>query len=333
MRLKILVLFLIAITVVYAEQAVKEGHYIVADMDGTLIGAPFKSYPQKGNDPILLDSPCYEPLVKWLSLGGRVMLISGNEAERTKKRFFDYLPRNLRKDGRVIMVGSGGAVFCFSDNVGDLVEDAEYKENFSLIIPDDVAEIIVTRMQKHINDYFLNLERETSFPAFWSYIIDNRSGDKFTLDELITNAPDVLPRIEVRRSFDQKDIVQIVLYGVPGNRPFNLTKDEFECEGLKLDIIQGGVTLIVNSEFANKKTPLLWMLKSTKYGFNPRYAYAIGDNPNRNDKPMLEFAKENNMSFISVCEKNEITPQGAIHLGKGIQAAADWIEKLSLQED
>jgi len=98
--------------------------WIVADMDRTLV-----SKPPKGGYPHLKESPCFQPVLRWLDVGGRLCVVTTDGGLRTFSAIWDHIPKDKRGHGRVLICTSDGASLHYGDSHGNLVEDSNYQTN------------------------------------------------------------------------------------------------------------------------------------------------------------------------------------------------------------
>lgn len=93
-------------------EIIANGQWIIADMDGTLIGAP--GYRK---EPTLAESCAKESIFDWLRAGGNLLVLTGCETQRTIERFAQFIPNDLKnalEERRLILGTNGGAVISYN---------------------------------------------------------------------------------------------------------------------------------------------------------------------------------------------------------------------------
>lgn len=98
--------------------------WIIADMDRTLVDKP-----PKGGYPKLDESPCFEPVLRWLDIGGRLCVVTTDGGLRTFAAIWDCIPPMKRANGHLVVCTADGASLHYGDAQGKLVEDVDYKCN------------------------------------------------------------------------------------------------------------------------------------------------------------------------------------------------------------
>lgn len=316
---------------------IKNGQYIVADLDGTIIGAP-----GKGVEPELNESPCYQPLLNWLSSGGRIAAITGNDLSRMEKRFFNHIPSHLRANNQVILIANGGSAFYGTDDQGKLVEDTNFRSNAikgGTVIPSQVIEHLIDRAKDFVNDFFNGLRKN---PQLIDHLdlkfqflkkIAQEKIEGFSRNELITFDTNTLPRIEVRTILNTNLVTQVAVIGIPA--PLNFRLDALDLKGLKeqgatFDVKRMNFTTEINPLGVDKALPVYWMMNSPAYNFIPKHSVSLGDSPSENDKPLLELSDQEklNMPFISVSEKDKTILPSAFYIGRHCHGSCKVIEGL-----
>ncbi|CUF52843.1 Hypothetical protein, putative [Bodo saltans] len=104
-----------------------KGHFLVADMDGTLTSTPSKAH---GHYLPLSMSPCLTPLTTFLQRGGDVCVVS-TAGRRMWPQIFDILRPALFSspaNGRLFICGfSGAALFVSNFQKQTMEEDVNYR--------------------------------------------------------------------------------------------------------------------------------------------------------------------------------------------------------------
>eukprot|EP00928_Gymnodinium_smaydae_P030712 TRINITY_DN22762_c0_g1_i1.p1 TRINITY_DN22762_c0_g1~~TRINITY_DN22762_c0_g1_i1.p1 ORF type:complete len:508 (+),score=72.17 TRINITY_DN22762_c0_g1_i1:45-1568(+) len=96
--------------------------WIIADMDGTLVGKPGFVAPGRYEAPTLADSPCLRPLCRWLRAGGRLVVVTSDDGDGPVRRVLSHIPAELLP--RVLFSTSDGAALfrCREDRALSAVE-------------------------------------------------------------------------------------------------------------------------------------------------------------------------------------------------------------------
>jgi hypothetical protein len=95
---------------------------VAADGDGTIYDGP-----RVGLMPTLAESPAMDALCAYLQAGGVFMLVSGNDINRTFKRFVPALPPEVYC--RVLIAGNGGAELVYVNAKGQAVPIPTYRKH------------------------------------------------------------------------------------------------------------------------------------------------------------------------------------------------------------
>ena len=107
--------------------------WVVADMDGTLVGKPGRTSDGDYAAPLLDASPVFEPLVQWLELGGNLLVVTSDDGNWPIRKVWRCLPLKYRTVSsaaaprRVALCTSDGAALFHGDAEGNLVEDPVYR--------------------------------------------------------------------------------------------------------------------------------------------------------------------------------------------------------------
>merc|ERR1711871_263154 len=97
--------------------------WLVADMDSTIMAK------SKGVYQDLESSPCFPHIVKWLEIGGRLLVVTSDDGYRPFKQFLAQVPQNLRTS--VLLSCSDGASLFSVDERGEPLEHLDYWEGRS----------------------------------------------------------------------------------------------------------------------------------------------------------------------------------------------------------
>lgn len=339
-------------------EIIRDGQYIITDLDGTILHT---FNPEKQYEPGLDESPCHKPLLEWLGSGGRVAAITGNDLTRTIERFFNHIPKELRRNNQVIIIANGGSAFYGTDPEGNLVEDTDYREHGlfgdpTIIAPDHVDQLVsggIDIINNFFSELIANPKLLDNLPKKFPFLHEIANGRTtqtnidgvttkefrlFTAEELLTHDTSVVPRIEKRCIVDVNLdtnpglVTQIALIGVPSLLEYPLEQlfsDGTDSVSLGLSIKRENLTTEVNRENMNKAVSVFWMNSSKKYDFNPEKSFSIGDRPNGNDGPLMDLQDTLKMPFISVSEKMENLSSDIFHIGGNCDNSAKLLMALT----
>lgn len=287
---------------------IADGQLLVADMDGTLIGAPGHK-----KEPTLDESVAKEAIFDWLRAGGHMLVTTSGETERTLDRFARFIPKDLEGalvERRLLLATNSGASLLYYDGVR-WSEDPNYQAKAlpaPISIPDEGP--LVERSVKVINSFFKELRENVSFvpgPLQQRYkpLLDTAKNHPkdFTLNELDTLNTDMVPRIEIRRALNKK-IVQLAVIGIPVDLKYDVSGLGL---GVGVEMCKVGVmTHEINVKGVDKALPIRWLQEDhkDKIGY-PKFdmakSVAIGDRPNHNDASLTKAVR----AFVSVCERDQ----------------------------
>jgi hypothetical protein len=93
---------------------------LISDLDGTMLPGPTKIDGKVVHPPIT-DGATYAPLVQFLEDGGSVFGVTGGALGLQKSRFWDCLPLQARREGRVMLFCETGMVLYRSKHQMDLL--------------------------------------------------------------------------------------------------------------------------------------------------------------------------------------------------------------------
>ena len=290
------------------KEIIAEGQWVIADMDGTLIGAP--GYKK---EPTLDESVAKEAIFNWLRAGGHLLVLTGCETQRTLDRFARFIPQDLEKaliERRLLLATNGGAIISYFD--GDRwSEDPNYQDSAiqtRIAISKDNETLLLENSVTVINDFYRELrENESLIPEILrekykaiAEIARSKHAYDFTIEELDTLNSDIVPRIEIRRA-ETGEVVQICIIGIPADLKYDVSKLGLDSIG-NLDLCKVGVTHEINIKDVDKALPIRWLQKGQlNYPeLLKEKSVAVGDRPNHNDAPLTTAVG----AFVSVCENN-----------------------------
>ena len=134
---------------------------ILTDLDGTLLPRP-SGTGSSVTHPNLSLGPAYAPLCRLLSLGCTVVGVTGSRLGTHQSRFFDEVPLEFRKAGRVLLaVQTGIRLYSAAADTGEPVEDSAFAEalagKISLSIEPSVVESLVEAGRAGIRAFYKDL--------------------------------------------------------------------------------------------------------------------------------------------------------------------------------
>lgn len=322
-------LFFATLTAQLPDQIIRDGQYILSDLDGTLIDGFNGQY-----SPDLTESPCHDPLLQWLQLGGRVVAITGNDLGRTINRFFALIPAELRCNDQVIIVANGGSAFYGTDAQGNLEENVDYRKHAlngnPTVISSNKVDEIISNAAEIINSFFLQLQSNqtlySQIPEKYKWLIDSAYKAPFSLETLLTLDTDQVPRIEKRCILNTEFVTQIALIGIPSDLKISTQGIDSDFE-----IVRANLTTEIALKGIDKSIPVYWLMKNPQYDFQPAKSVSIGDKPSGNDGPLMRLQETLQMPFISVSNTKEKLPDGVYRVGGNCTGTAKIINGLVQQ--
>lgn len=324
-----------------SKSIIADGQWIVADMDGTLIGAP--GYKK---EPSLEQSVAKEAIFNWLRAGGHLLVLTGCETDRAISRFARFIPKDLNSaliERRLLFGTNGGSVLCYYDG-SRWTEDVNFLNTAidgGIAIPQQDVQYIVKQGTIVINHFYKALYDNPQYIAerlpevqaknFGSIIkIASEHPNGFSDSELTTLNPDIVPRIEVRKA-ENGNVVQIALIGIPVDLNYDVSNLQLEEKsGIKLSKVS--MTHEINVTGVDKALVVRWLQeeRSEKIGypkFEKEKSLAIGDRPNHNDAPLTTAVHV----FVSVCERDNaqyIPEHVKLKIGKNEAGSAELLRRL-----
>ena len=324
------------------ESIIANGQWIVADMDGTLIGAP--GYKK---EPTLEQSVAKEAIFNWLRAGGHLLVLTGCETERTISRFARFIPKDLESalvERRLLLGTNGGSILCYYDGAR-WTEDVNFLntaiDSKKIAIPQEDVEYIVEQGAALLNRFYKELcdnpkyieerlpeAQAKTFSAIVKIAAEHPNG--FTESELTTLNPDVVPRIEVRKA-ENGNVVQITLIGIPVDLKYDVSELRLdEKPGIELSRV--GMTHEINVAGVDKALAVRWLqgerLEKIGYPkFEKEKSLAVGDRPSHNDAPLTTAVH----AFVSVCERDNaqyIPVHVTLKIGKNEAGTAKLLKGL-----
>ena len=109
---------------------------------------------QPGTYPAFSDSPAFQPVLNWLSLGGKLLCVTSDDGYRPFRQFWDDIPNGHKRNGQVLLSTAGGATLFTGDNDGEAVKVTSFFEQVRGGLPHPrQATGIATKM---LSDFFID---------------------------------------------------------------------------------------------------------------------------------------------------------------------------------
>lgn len=289
------------------KEIIANGQWVVADMDGTLIGAPGYRKALTLDDSVAKDA-----IFNWLRVGGQLLVLTGAETQKTLNKFARFIPGDLKNaliERRLLLGTNGGATISYFDG-SRWTEDCNFQNSaiegrIAITKENEVA--LLANAVTVINEFYREVRENESFvpenlKAKCKNIIEIASEhhSDFTLEELETLDSNIVPRIEVRRC-QSGEIVQMCIIGIYVDLNYDISKLGLDLmENLELGKVN--YTHEINIKGVDKALAVRWLQEGQPGypAFRKELSVGIGDRPNHNDLPLTTAVG----SFVSVCENN-----------------------------
>lgn len=309
-------------------------HWIVADMDGTLLSTPSKAH---GKYLPLDTSPCYEPLQWFLRHGANVVVVS-TAGQRMWRQMFEPLRCALfptagpvqadeHPPGQLYVCGFSGAALFVSDKTTEsLVEVGTYRDvacadGQPTVIPSSllsqVEPLLATALRKSLRlcrsdpAYLMALSRKYHEPirGILSAVGDSDldASPLLSLEQLKTygaflkETNDALLDVQciphiADRMFETV-AAQITVLAVPMARASEVFSTDIvaELNSLGLSVKFQPNSVVVTRRGLDKGVCIRYLVEHE--GMDLSRSIALGDVPQSIDKPLTEFPP---MTFVSV---------------------------------
>eukprot|EP00966_Prymnesium_polylepis_P063311 1469074-Prymnesium_polylepis.1 len=300
---------------------------VLTDLDGTLLAPPDEQTKQT---PPLPRSPAYDPLLQLLKLGATVVGVTGSKMSTHRELFFDCLPVEARKAGRVLMaVETGRRLFRGSPVDGTALEDLDFASAVNERLPPfdaAVVEQLTAIGQSGLKRFFEDLAQNSSLVATHGphAFLHDAVGSQDARAPPVTTDKAHYPRVEVREGSSA-----VVYYGVPaplGAQYFTIP------EGLQnivdghgaghncFDCIPRGLSKALVVDYLLSKGEL-----------TAGRAIALGDSPSGNDEGLTRWHPRG-IPFVTVCAGTAAVPIGLsgchVRTVSGAEASAAVLRKL-----
>ena len=303
----------------------KVARWIVADMDKTLVDK------QPGTYPAFSDSPAFQPILKWLSLGGKLLCVTSDDGYRPFRQFWADIPKGHRENGQVLLSTAGGATLFTGDGDGEAVKVTSFFDEVRGGLPQPrQATRIATKM---LSDFFLDAFDDLSIlkplderRRLAYETILKKCKSKNELENLLTENNMVQPGKFLERGsliwrnqagpvnswIKQKDVeknwenvffTNLFVLGLPDSisSPYiEKYSKSLEVLGIKASAAPNSVCLSNNT--IDKGTVIRWMNDCNEFDFTYKNCIAIGDSPEGNDYALTTF-QHVGMPFVNCGDK------------------------------
>lgn len=331
-----------------------KGHFIVADMDGTITSTPTKAH---GHYLPLSSSPCLQPLESFIREGGDVCVVS-TAGRRMWRQVFDVLRPTLFSSplcGRLFMCGfSGAALFVSNFHQQSMEEDVKYRMTAlhgktTMLPPENLAEIqrvvqrAVYRSYRRMMEepgYLHTLSKKYHEPLQSLLDAVNNRGETIETSELLSleklqkhglymkATGDALLDVQVVPNADgtiapDAPSVQITALAIPMRHAAEIFPDDVLSQ-----LVDLGVTakfqpnsVVIARHGLDKGTCVRYLTEFC--GLDLRRALAFGDIPQSIDRPLTEYPP---MPFVSVSLTPEHDPPGVLWVGGEEDGTAAFLQ-------
>ena len=279
---------------------------IITDLDGTLLPRPFGTVGASAH-PNLSTGPAYAPLVALLNAGATVIGVTGSTLATHKVRFYDELPLEHRRAGRVLLaVQTGSTLYRGSAADGEPLVDTEFTaylaKHVAIRLTDAVVTALIDEGRAGIRRFFADLECNPS-------LVDPSGSLAYLLDCSANEIPVTtdgkrVPRIEVREGNSA-----VVFVGVPSSLGARYFKVPSAVAGAVDGRPTGRVCFDCVPRGLNKSIVVRYLLASGLVSSG--VAFALGDQPLGNDEGLTRWHRnaEHDIPFVSVSERVDMVQE------------------------
>ena len=286
-------------------------------MDDTLLEK--KPSGTKSHNQAFADSPCYEPVLSWLKVGGGLVVVTTDDGHRPFGKVWASIPAELRR--RVLMSTSDGASLFRGTEGGALQEVTEYRAGARGGLPQGAQmeellalcrELVLSFFKDCLDGKHANVG-ESLTAAIGRIRVEMAAAGK-TLEEIVTverlaQPGAILPRASMFWRNQAGPVEDWCRAGGPGDAWWGFTEtpggqsaffttlfvsgfprtlsesyleryaSRFESLGCHASAAPNSVC--VKSAFVDKAAPVTWLADPAngEYGFDLSRAVAFGDNP------------------------------------------------------
>jgi hypothetical protein len=323
--------------------------WLVADMDNTLLDKAPGSYPT------LEESPCREPLNRWLELGGHLLCVTSDDGYRPFTHFWDAIDVKFRRKGQVLLSTAGGATIFRGNDAGDAEEMMDYWEEAGrgLPHPEKTTTLACSMLRDFLLDALesptllslLDERRRREYELILKQHPTKESLEKVLTDENMLSMSKLLKRgsliwrnqagphnMWVRR----QDVAQfektprytnVFVLGFPKavSLPY-IAKYSKDLQELGILASPAPNSVCLSNKYIDKGTPIKWLDQLANHPFSIEQAVGIGDCPLGNDYPLTCF-KRQGMPFVN-CGKYP-TEFDSFFLGNFERGTSKFIQNLN----
>lgn len=288
------------------------GITILADLDGTLLPRPFGTGRGAAvAHPNISSGPAYAPLVRLLDLGATVVGVTGSQLGTHRTRFFEDLPLEHRRDGRVLLaVQTGARLYRPAPDDGSPVRDSDFcahlARSVSASLDEEVVRELISVGRDGIRRFFADLERDPALvdadgPLGYLHGAVSSANAR---EVPVSGDGDVLPRIEVREGNSA-----VVFVGVPSTLGALYFDVPPSLEGIVDGRPTGRSAFDCVPAGLDKSHVVRYLIDSGVVSAGR--AVAIGDQPAGNDEGLTRWHRHDggcDIPFVAVSEREAMVP-------------------------
>lgn len=277
---------------------------VLTDLDGTALPRPYGS---PAIHPPVQDGPVFAPLVRLLEGGATIIGVTGSAISSHQSRFFDPLPLEARRSGRVLLaVETGRRLFVGSSKTGEPIEDLHFAAELAEKVPLFTATIVdqlVACGRAGIRKFLVDLRKNPALIADDSPLVFMR--DRITMADALDDAIPInpadgfCPRIEIRPGG------AVVFVGVPSTLGASYFHISDELQGAVDGRPTGRMCFDCVPRGLDKSLVVAYLLQREVMKRNR--GMALGDQPSGNDEGLTRW-HEGGIPFVAVAERAAMVP-------------------------
>jgi hypothetical protein len=301
--------------------------WLICDMDNTLLDKQPGSYPR------FRASPCYDPLLRWIDLGGRVLVVTSDDGKRPLEQFYKEIPDSHRD--RVLLSTAGGAVLYRSPTKFDLNYWNREEGGGGLADPISTSRIACNLIRSYLLDSYvspslldhLQPSRHEKIQHFFSKYtsLDSLSSKLEENDEQFLSHGALIEGLSfVWTNRCDYGVTNMFILGMPQSISprYVTTFVQDELLSFKSDCSFAPNSVCIKSSGVDKNTPVNWLhINDDDFSVSNYHCLAIGDNPNGNDRALTLFSE---LNFFNVGNKPFIK-NGCYEVGGGFEYSTAFL--------
>lgn len=289
--------------------------WIIADMDSTLV-----ERPPSGLFPTLTESPCMQPILEWLQLGGGVCVVT-TAARRSITQIWECVPRELRAGRALVLSALEGGDLVYGDDAGDMVTDDAYQKvgaagGRPTCFSPSSLEVLLGYAESMIHAIYVDMLADrailkalsTKYHDTVSVVLERLATgepvEALLSRERLTTAGSIMTKTGERIiSFNTPlqaepaadtgtPVCTVSVMGFPGAHSKRYYEPFVEkAAALGADLSAAPNSLWFTPSGVSKATPISWLQQhAEEYGFDLHNAVAFGDCPHTNDGPLTSLS-------------------------------------------